>query len=80
MLTFHLFAALAASALMGGTESMLFRLFAALHRVIESATRSRRPVELAPTWTAVITAGDDVFRLRAGALSVPSRRGPPLAA
>ncbi len=80
MLTFHLFAALAASALMSGGESMLFRLFAALHRVIESTTRGRRAVELAPTWTAVITTGADVVRLRAGALSVPSRRGPPLAA
>ncbi len=34
MLAFHLFAALAASALMAGGESTLFRLFAALHRVL----------------------------------------------
>jgi hypothetical protein len=69
---------LIASALMSGSESMLFRLFAALHRVISAQTRGRPAVELAPTWTAVIAADAAVADLRAGALSLPSRRGPPL--
>ena len=80
MLAFHLFAALGAAWLMSSGESMLFRLFAALHRVIVWPTRGRPAVEIAPSWTAMITGGADVVRLRAGALSLPSRRGPPLAA
>jgi len=78
MLVFHLFAALAASWVMANGESTLFRLFAALHRVILMPTRGRPAIELAPTWPAVITGGGQVQRLRAGALSLPSRRGPPV--
>ncbi len=79
MVAFHLFAALAASALMAGGESTLFRLFAALHRVLVRA-RLIRPVVLAPAWTAVITNGSGGLRLRSGELSLVSRRGPPIAA
>jgi hypothetical protein len=78
MLTFHLVAALAASVVMGCGETMLFRLFAALHRVIVWPVRGRPSIELAPAWTAVITGDPEVVRLRAGDLSVPSRRGPPV--
>jgi len=79
MVAFHLLAALAAAALMAGGESTLFRLFAALHRVLVPA-RLIRPVVLAPAWTAVITNDSGGLRLRAGELSLVSRRGPPLAA
>ena len=80
MLMFHLFSALAAAWLMTGGESTLFRLFAALHRVIAAPPSAPAAVELAPTWVAVVTDGGQVVRLRAGALSLPSRRGPPLPA
>ena len=79
MVAFHLFAALAASALMAGGESTLFRLFAALHRVLVRP-RLIRPVVLAPAWTAVITHGSGGVRLRSGELSLVSRRGPPITA
>jgi hypothetical protein len=79
MLAFHLFAALAATALMAGGESTLFRLFAALHRVLVR-TRLAPPVVLAPAWTAVITGGSGGVRLRSGELTRVSRRGPPLSA
>jgi hypothetical protein len=79
MIAFHLIAALGAAWVMSSGESTLFRLFAALHRVVRWPTRGRPAVELAPTWTAVITGGAEAVRLRAGARSLPSRRGPPLA-
>ena len=79
MLAFHLFAALAAAALMAGGESTLFRLFAALHRVLVRH-RLAQPVLLAPGWTAVITGGSGGVRLRSGELCQVSRRGPPLSA
>ena len=79
MLTFHLFAALAASALMARGESTLFRLFAALHRVLVRVPLIR-PVVLAPAWTAVIPGGSGGLRLRSGELSLLSRRGPPMSA
>lgn len=79
MLAFHLVAALAASALMAGGESTLFRLFGALHRVL-LRVRPLRPVVLAPAWTAVITGSSGGVRLRSGELSLVSRRGPPLPA
>jgi len=57
MLAFHLFAALAASALMSGGESTLFRLFAALHRVLVRA-RLIQPVVLAwPIGLLAVWAG-----------------------
>jgi hypothetical protein len=79
MLVFHLFAALAAAALMAGGESTLFRLFAALHRVLVRV-RIVQAVVLAPGWTAVITGSSGAVRLRSGVLSQVSRRGPPLSA
>ncbi len=77
MVAFHLLAALAASWVMAHGESTLFRLFAALRRVLVPA---RRPVtvRLSPSWTAVITGGAGGRLLLTGLGSVRSRRGPPL--
>lgn|GEM_PF-1107524 len=77
MVVFHLLAAIAAAWLMAGGESMLFRLFAALHRVRLPAPRSLI-VGVGPAWTAVIS-GDVCGRLLQTRLgSLLSRRGPPL--
>lgn len=77
MVAFHLMAALAASWVMAHGESTLFRLFAALRRVL---VPSRRPltVRLSPRWTAVITGGAGGRLLLTGLGSLSSRRGPPL--
>ncbi|MGS0683865.1 hypothetical protein ACVBEQ_01710 [Nakamurella sp. GG22] len=77
MVAFHLLAALAASWVMTHGESTLFRLFAALWRVLVPA---RRPmtVRLGPSWTAVITGGAGGRLLLTGLGSLRSRRGPPL--
>ena len=77
MLVFHVFAALASSWLMAGGESMLFRLFAAFHRILVVPRPGHCRIGLAPTWTAVVTGGAGGVRLRAGELSAVSRRGPP---
>lgn len=79
MLLFHLFAALATAAVMAGGESTLFRLFAALHRVLVPAPLIQ-VVQAAPSWTAVMTGGCGGLRLRSGELSPLTRRGPPNAA
>jgi hypothetical protein len=76
MLIFHLFAALAATWVMAGGENMLFRLFAALHRVLVPA-QTAAAIGLPPTWTAVVTGGGRAVLMRAGELSAGSRRGPP---
>lgn len=76
MLTFHVLAALATAAVMAGGESTLFRLFAALHRVLIRA-RLIQLVFLAPGWTAVISGSSGGVRFRSGELSLVSRRGPP---
>lgn len=76
MLAFHLIAALATSWLLTGGESALFRLCAALRRVLLPARRVP-PVSLAPAWTAMVTGGAGAVRLWAGELSLISRRGPP---
>ena len=77
MLVFHLFAAMAASWLMAGGESMLFRLFAALHRVL-APLRRIPAIAFPPNWTAVISGDAAGGRLRVPEVSVVSRRGPPL--
>jgi hypothetical protein len=76
MLVFHVLAALAASWLMAGGESMLFRLFAVLHRVLVPG-QTALAIGLPPTWTAVVTGGGRPVHMRAGELSAGSRRGPP---
>ena len=78
MVTFHLAAALLTAMLLANGDSMLFRLFAALHRVLVPA-RIRIIVAVAPGWTAVIS-GDAGGRLLQTAVSAVPRRGPPVAA
>ena len=77
MLVFHLFAALAASWLMANGESMLFRLFAALHRVLVDPFRRAPAVEIAPPWTAMLSDDAAGGRLRLPEVLHVSRRGPP---
>jgi hypothetical protein len=77
MVAFHLLAALAASWVMAHGESTLFRLFAALRRVLVPSRRPL-PVRLSPRWTAVITGGAGGRLLLTGLGSLSSRRGPPL--
>ena len=76
---FHLVAAGLTSALLAVGESTLFRLFAALHRVLAPA-RIRPVVELAPGWTAVITDGAGGSLLEDAVAAAVSRRGPPAVA
>lgn len=76
MFAFHVLAALAAGAVMAGGESALFRLFAALHRVLLAATPPP-PIGLSPRWTALIPTGSVGLRQSPGVLSAASRRGPP---
>lgn len=76
MLAFHLAAALATSWLLTCGESTLFRLFAALRRVLHPARRALA-VPCTPSWTALVAADNASARLRAGELSLISRRGPP---
>jgi len=79
LLLFHLIAAGLTSALLAGGESTLFRLFAALHRVLAPA-RIRPVVGLAPEWTAVITDGAGGSLLEDAVAAAVSRRGPPAVA
>ncbi|MEP6561707.1 MAG: hypothetical protein ABJD68_11640 [Nakamurella sp.] len=77
MLAFHLVAAALTAALMANGESMLFRLFAALHRVLAPAP-IRTIVALAPDWTVVIIGDAGDAFLRTAVTSAVSRRGPPV--
>ena len=77
MVAFHLFAALAASWLMAGGESTLFRLFAALHRVLVAAA-SPAGGQAAPAVDRRDHRRGGWTLLRAGLSSLRSRRGPPL--
>ena len=76
MLLFHLVAALATSWLLTCGESTLFRLSAALRRVLVTARRVAGVPRL-PSWTVMISGGTGAVRLNAGELSLISRRGPP---
>ncbi|MET0866252.1 MAG: hypothetical protein ABWZ98_18115 [Nakamurella sp.] len=76
MLVFHLAAAAATAALLAGADSMLFRLFAALHRVLVPV-RTALVVELPPRWTAVIV-GEAGAEYGCATTSCVSRRGPPV--
>ncbi len=76
MVAFHVVAALATSWVMTGGESSLFRLFAALHRVLLDAVRTP-PVALSPGWTALVPAAAAGLQLSVAELSAGSRRGPP---
>ena len=77
MLAFHLIAALATSWLMTRGESTLFRLFAALQRVLAAGPRIL-VVPPTPGWTVSVGDGGGAAKLRgAGKLSLISRRGPP---
>ena len=77
MLLFHLVAAGVTATLLARGESMLFRLFAALHRVLLPA-RIRPIVGAVPHWTAVITGGAGGELLRDVRAAAASRRGPPI--
>ena len=77
MVSFHLFAAAAAAWVMTVGESALFRLFAALHRLIVRL-RPAAPTRLAPSWTAVLADDSCPGQRRSLATSV-TRRGPPVA-
>ena len=75
MVTFHLFAAAASAWVMTVGERALFRLFAALHRLIVRLYPSS-PVRLAPSWTALL-ADRPAPRLHQALAACISRRGPP---
>ena len=76
MVAFHLIAALATSWLLTSGEGTLFRLFGALRRVL-TAGRPILVVPPLPGWTVSAGDGGGAVRLRAGELSLISRRGPP---
>ena len=76
MLAFHLVAGLLAAWVMAGAESMVFRLYAALHRAIVSRP-ARSAVATTPSWTAVIIGRSRLGRLQAAGSSLVARRGPP---
>jgi hypothetical protein len=76
MIAFHLIAALATSWLLTHGEDTVFRLFAALRRVLASGPRILVVPPL-PGWTVAVGDGSGAVRLRAGELSLISRRGPP---
>ncbi len=76
MVALHVLAAMATSWLMTGGESSLFRLFAALHRVLLDVVRTL-PVALTPSWTALVPAGAAGLQPSVAELSAGSRRGPP---
>ena len=77
MVSFHLFAAAASAWLMTVGESALFRLFAALHRLIVRL-RVAAPICVAPSWTAILADHSCPGQRRSLATSV-TRRGPPVA-
>ena len=77
MVSFHLFAAAASAWLMTVGESALFRLFAALHRLIVRL-RVAAPICVAPSWTAILVDHSCPGQRRSLAASV-TRRGPPVA-
>ncbi len=76
MVAFHAVAAVVAAWVMTGGESMLFRLFAALHRALVVLPVAP-PILLSPGWTALLPAGTVGVRVSTGGLSAASRRGPP---
>jgi len=76
MLAFHLIAALATAWLLTRGEDTLFRLFAALRRVLANGPRILVVPPL-PGWTVSVGDGSGAAKLRAGELSLISRRGPP---
>jgi len=75
MVSFHLFAAAASAWMMTVGESALFRLFAALHRLIVRLNPSS-PVQLGPSWTALL-ADRRAPRFHQAQAACVSRRGPP---
>lgn len=76
MLAFHLIAALATAWLLTRGEDTLFRLFAAMRRVLTNGPRILVVPPL-PGWTVSVGDGSGAAKLRAGELSLISRRGPP---
>ena len=77
MVSFHLFAAAASAWLMTVGESALFRLFAALHRLIVRF-RVAAPICVAPSWTAILADRCCLGQRRSLTASL-TRRGPPVA-
>jgi hypothetical protein len=77
MVSFHLFAAAASAWVMTVGESALFRLFAALHRLIVRL-RAAAPICITPSWTAILADQSCPGQRRSLAASV-TRRGPPVA-
>lgn len=78
MVVFHLVAALGSAWVMTAGESSLFKLFAAVHRVLVG--RALRPRVLdQPSWTVKTAEQSNPLR-ESGVLTSVSRRGPPVAA
>ncbi len=77
MIAFHVVGAVVASWVMASGESTVFRLFAALHRVLLIAPTAPT-VGVFPSWTALIPTGTGGVGPSAADLSTASRRGPPL--
>lgn len=75
MVSFHLFAAAASAWVLTVGESALFRLFAALHRLIVRLHPSS-PIRLGPSWTALLADRPAPGLYQALAACI-SRRGPP---
>ena len=77
MVSFHLFAASASAWVLTVGERALFRIFAALHRMIVRLIPAT-PIPLAPSWTALLA--DLSARVLHQALGATvTRRGPPVA-
>jgi len=77
MVSFHLFAASASAWVLTVGERALFRIFAALHRMIVRLSPAT-PIPLAPSWTALLA--DLSARVLHQALGAAvTRRGPPVA-
>ena len=77
MVSFHLFAASASAWVLTVGERALFRIFAALHRMIVRLSPAT-PIPLAPSWTALLA--DLSARVLHQALGATvTRRGPPVA-
>lgn len=77
MIAFHVVGAVVASWVMASGESTVFRLFAALHRVLLIAPTAPT-IGVFPSWTALIPTGTGGVGPSAADLSTASRRGPPL--
>lgn len=75
MAVFHLLAAVCATAVLASGEDTLFRLFAALTRVV-LRNLPPAPVAVTPTWI-VVDAADEQASATASCPAPVSRRGPP---